>query len=70
MCAVVATVSLCATCLWRGWRAFAYGLWIAIGEVYCDCAPDGLAIENLQKILLVEDLLEYPRQMTALLVSW
>jgi hypothetical protein len=39
-------------------RAFTYGFWIAISEVYCDCASDGLAIENLQKVLLVEDLLQ------------
>ena len=39
-------------------RAFAYGLWIAIGEVYCECASDGLAIKNLQKVPLVEDLLQ------------
>jgi hypothetical protein len=39
-------------------RAFAYGLWIAIGEVYCDCGSDGLAIENLQRVPLVEDLLQ------------
>jgi hypothetical protein len=41
----------------NGERAFAYGSWIAIGEVNCDCASDGLAIENLQKVQLVEDLL-------------
>jgi hypothetical protein len=39
-------------------RAFAYGFWIAIGEVYCDCTSDRLAIENLQKVPLVEDLLQ------------
>jgi hypothetical protein len=39
-------------------RTFAYGFWIAIGEVYCDCASDGLAIDNLQKKPLVEDLLQ------------
>jgi hypothetical protein len=39
-------------------RALAYGFWIAIGEVYCDCASDGLAIENLQKVPLVENLLQ------------
>jgi hypothetical protein len=40
-------------------RALADGFWIAIGEVYCDCASDRLAMENLQKTLLVEDLLQY-----------
>ena len=38
---------------------FAYGFWIAIGEVYCDCASDRLAIENLQKEPSVENLLQY-----------
>ncbi len=37
--------------------AFAYGFWIAIGEVNCDCTSDGLAIENLQRVPLVEELL-------------
>ena len=32
-------------------RNFAYGLGITIGEVYCDGASDGLAIEDLQRII-------------------
>jgi hypothetical protein len=39
-------------------RIFTYGFWIAIGEVYCDCASDGLAIKNLHKVSSVEDLLQ------------
>lgn len=57
ICVVVSDSPLCATCLQSGERAFAYGFWIAIGEVNCDCASDRLAIENLQKVQLVEDLL-------------
>jgi hypothetical protein len=59
VCVVAATVSLYANaCRESNERAFAYGLWIAIGEVYCNCASDGLAIENLQKVPLDEDLLQ------------
>jgi hypothetical protein len=56
---VAETVSLHANdCRESSERAFAYGLWIAIGEVYCNCASDGLAIENLQKVPLDEDLFQ------------